>query len=144
MTDRLEVSFAGVRLRNPIMLGSATPSRDGKTSKKAGLAGAGAIIPKTITTPSLLNQHPRCGHLHFVRHGRRRPFGMVNTELYSTMPLEERLKRELAIAAEGGAKIIASIAAEGAPGEKDILIPDRKIVMAVASAWKRAHAKLFP
>ena len=117
MTDRLEVSFAGVRLRNPIILGSATPSRDGEASKKGGLAGAGAIIPKTITTPTLLSQHPRCGRLHFVRHGRRRPFGMVNTELYSTMPLEEWLNRELAIAAEGGAKIIASIVAEGAPEE---------------------------
>ena len=117
MTDRLEVSFAGVRLRNPIILGSATPSRDGESSKKGGLAGAGAIIPKTITSPALLSQHPRCGRLHFVRHGRRRPFGMVNTELYSTMPLEEWLNRELAIAAEGGAKIIASIVAEGAPEE---------------------------
>ena len=117
MTDRLEVSFAGVRLRNPIILGSATPSRDGEASKKGGLAGAGAIIPKTITTPALLSQHPRCGRLHFVRHGRRRPFGMVNTELYSTMPLEEWLNRELAIAAEGGAKVIASIVAEGAPEE---------------------------
>ena len=117
MTDRLTVSFAGVKLRNPIILGSATPSRDGKTSKKGGLAGAGAIIPKTITSPALLSQHPRCGRLHFVRHGRRRPFGMVNTELYSTMPLEEWLDRELAIAVEGGAKIIASIVAEGAPEE---------------------------
>jgi len=42
---------------------------------------------------------------------------MVNTELYSTMPLEEWLNRELAIAAEGGAKVIASIVAEGAPEE---------------------------
>ncbi len=117
MTDRLEVSFAGVKLRNPIILGSATPSRDGESSKKGGLAGAGAIIPKTTTTPALLSQHPRCGRLHFVRHGRGRPFGMVNTELYSTMPFEEWLDRELAIAAEGGAKVIASIVAEDAPEE---------------------------
>lgn len=36
MSDRLEVNFAGVKLRNPIILGSATPSWDGETSKKAG------------------------------------------------------------------------------------------------------------
>ena len=115
MTDRLEVDFAGVKLRNPIILGSATPSWDGKTSKKASLTGVGAIVPKTIGSPALFSQHPRCGRLRFIRYGRGRPFGMVNTELYTTMTPEDWLDGELAIAAEGKAKIIASIVAEPEP-----------------------------
>ena len=117
MADRLEVNLAGVRLRNPIILGSATPSWDGKSSKKASLAGVGAIVPKTIGSPEVLRQHPRCGRLRLVRYGRGRPFGMVNTEIYSTMAFEDWLDRELAIAAEGEAKIIASIVAEPDPAE---------------------------
>jgi len=112
MPDRLEVNFAGVRLRNPVILGSATPSWDGRTIKRGGLAGAGAVVPKTIGSPEVFRQHPRCGRLHLVRYGRGRPFGMVNTEIYSTMTLEDWLDRELAIATEGGGKIIVSIVAE--------------------------------
>ena len=115
MSDRLEVNFAGVKLRNPIILGSATPSWDGETSKKAGLAGVGAVVPKTIVSLATLAQHPRCGRFHFIRYDRGRPFGMVNVELYSTMPPEEWLNRELAIATQGGAKVIASIVAESDP-----------------------------
>ena len=116
MPDRLEVGFAGVKLRNPIILGSATPSWDGRTAKVAGLVGAGAVVPKTIGSPEVLRQHPRCGRLHLVRNGRGHPFGMVNTEIYSTMTIEDWLNRELVIAAEGG-KIIASIVAEPDPKE---------------------------
>lgn len=117
MTDNLEVNFAGVKLANPIILGSATPSWDGKSSRKAGQAGAGAVIPKTIGSPDLFRQHPRCGRLRFIRHGRGRPFGMINTEIYSTMTIEDWLERELDIAAAGEAKIIASIVAESDPME---------------------------
>lgn len=114
MADRLQVNFAGVKLRNPIILGSATPSWDGEASKKAGLTGVGAVVPKTIAPLAHPAQHPRCGRFHFIRYGRGRPFGMVNVELYSTMPPEEWLNRELTIAAQGGAKVIASIVAESA------------------------------
>jgi len=117
MADKLEIDFAGVALKNPIILGSATPGWDGETSKRASLAGAGAVIPKTIGSPELFQQHPRCGRLRFIRYGRGRPFGMVNTEIYSTMTIEDWLDRELEIAAGGEAKIIASIVAEAEPAE---------------------------
>lgn len=122
MTDRLEVNFAGVKLRNPIIMGSATPSWDGRACKEAGLAGAGAIVPKTIGSPEVLRQHPRCGRLRLVGYGRGRAFGMVNTEIYTTMTLDAWLNRELAIATEGGAKIIASVVAEPDPEETAKLV----------------------
>lgn len=109
MTDRLEVNFVGVKLRNPIIVGSGLPSWNGETSKKCGLAGAAAVIPKTFGSPATFAQHPRCGRNRLIRQGRGRPFGNVSVEIYSTMPLEDWLERELAIAAEGGAKMIASI-----------------------------------
>jgi dihydropyrimidine dehydrogenase (NAD+) subunit PreA len=42
---------------------------------------------------------------------------MINTEIYSTMTVNDWLERELAIAAEGKAKIIASIVAEPDPND---------------------------
>jgi len=81
VADRLQVNFAGVKLRNPIILGSATPSWDGEASKKAGLTGVGAIVPKTISPLAHPAQHPRCGRFHFIRYGRGRPLGMVNVEV---------------------------------------------------------------
>lgn len=122
MADRLQVNFAGVKLRNPIILGSATPSWDGRSSAEASRAGAGAIVPKTLGSPEKLRQHPRCGRLHLIRYGRGRPFGMVNNEIYTTMAFDEWLDRELAIAASGEAKIIASVVAEPDPADTVALI----------------------
>lgn len=110
MTDRLEVSFAGVQLRNPIIVGSAIPTWNGEACRKSGLAGAGAVVPKTFGPPATFANHPRCGRMRLIRQGREgRPFGNINLELYTTIPIEDWLDRELATAAEGGAKIIASI-----------------------------------
>lgn len=109
MTDRLEVNFVGVKLRNPIIVASGCPSWSGDTCKKCGLAGAGAVIPKTFGPPATFAQHPRCGRNRLIREGRGRPLANVSVELYSTIPVEDWLDHELAIAASGGAKIIASI-----------------------------------
>ena len=38
-----------------------------------------------------------------------RPYGMINLELFSAVPLERWLEKELKVAAEGGAPIIASV-----------------------------------
>ncbi len=124
MTEILKTTFAGVTLNNPIILGSATPSWDGRTTKLAGQAGAGAIVPKTLGSPEILRQHPRCGRLRLIRHrgSRGRPFGMVNTEIYTTMAFEEWLNRELAIATSEDAKIIASVVAEPNPDDTAYLI----------------------
>jgi dihydropyrimidine dehydrogenase (NAD+) subunit PreA len=46
-----------------------------------------------------------------------RPYGMINLELFSTLPLKLWLERELKVAAEGGAPIIASIVACPEPSD---------------------------
>ncbi len=113
MTDRLEVNFAGVKFRNPVIAGSAMPTWDGETSKRVGLAGAGGIVPKTFGPPATFAHHPRCGRMRVLRHSDGPPFGNINLELYTTIPVEDWIDRELAIAAEGGAHIIGSIVVSG-------------------------------
>jgi len=112
----LEVVFAGVKLRNPLILASATPSWDGPRANLAWKAGAGAVVPKSFAPPSRWAQHPRCGRMKLIRHGKNR-IGMVNIELYTTVTLQDWLDRELDKAYEGGSVIIASIVAHPEPAD---------------------------
>jgi dihydropyrimidine dehydrogenase (NAD+) subunit PreA len=112
--DKLAVDFAGVTLRNPLILASATPGWDGIRMNQAWKAGAGALVPKSFGPPATWAQHPRCGRMKLVKYGKRR-IGMVNIELYTTMPLEDWLDRELEKSYEGNSTIIASIVANPEP-----------------------------
>jgi len=128
----LEVSFAGVKFRNPLILASATPGWDGERSNKAWRAGAGGVIPKSFAPPVTWAQHPRTGRMKLIKSGKKR-IGMVNIELYTTMTLEDWLERELEKAYEGNASIIASVVAHPDPedtGRKAKIIEDTgKVVM---------------
>jgi len=111
---KLETDFAGVKMRNPLILASATPSWDGEHCHQAWVHQAGAIVPKTFAPPDKFAQHPRCGRMKIIRHGASR-IGMVNIELYTTITLEEWLKNDLEKAHQGGSCIIASIVAHPEP-----------------------------
>ncbi|RPJ36401.1 MAG: hypothetical protein EHM27_15690, partial [Deltaproteobacteria bacterium] len=111
---KLETEFAGVKMRNPLILASATPSWDGEHCHQAWLHQAGAIVPKTFAPPDKFAQHPRCGRMKIIRHGSSR-IGMVNIELYTTIALEEWLKTDLEKAYQGGGCIIASVVAHPDP-----------------------------
>ena len=110
----LEVKLAGVTLRNPLVLASATPSWDGMRSNLAWRAGFGAVVPKSFAPPNRWAQHPRCGRMKLIKSGKKR-IGMVNIELYTTMPLQAWLDNELDKAYAGGNQIIASIVAHPDP-----------------------------
>ncbi len=130
--NKLEVTFAGVKMRNPLILASATPSWDGERSNLAWKAGAGAVVPKSFAPPSKWAQHPRCGRMRLVKHGKTR-IGMVNIELYTTMTLQDWLDRELDKAYEGENVIIASVVAHPEPedtGKNARILQDTgKVVM---------------
>lgn len=121
----ISVNFAGVQLANPIILASGGPGWDGEHLKRCGLAGAGAVIPKSIGPPARWLHHPRVGRMNIFR-VQKRPYGMINLELFSTLTLERWLKKELKIAAEGGVPIIASVVADPEPSNT------QKIASAVA------------
>ena len=106
----LKVNFAGLELKNPLMLASATPGWDGKRLKDAGQAGFGTVISKTISPRDAWNTHPRNGRMVLYRVGNK-PVGMINMELFTTQPREQWLEKELLIAREGGAEVCASILA---------------------------------
>ncbi len=112
----LEVSVAGVTLRNPLILASATPGWDGERSNQAWQAGAGAVVPKSFGPPATWARHPRCGRMRLIKVGNKR-IGMINIELYTTMTLQEWLDQELDKACEGGATIIASVVAQPEPAD---------------------------
>ena len=112
----LEVIVAGVTLRNPLILASATPGWDGQRSNQAWQAGAGAVVPKSFGPPATWAQHPRCGRMRLIKTGNRR-MGMINIELYTTMMLQEWLDQELDKAHAGNAAIIASVVAQRDPAE---------------------------
>ncbi len=50
--DRLNTTFAGVRMRNPLILASATTGWDGYGCHQAWINQAGAVIPKSIAPPA--------------------------------------------------------------------------------------------
>jgi len=112
----LEVDFAGVKFRNPLILASATPGWDGERSNRAWRAGAGGVVPKSFAPPVKWAQHPRTGRMKLIKYGNRR-IGMVNIELYTTMALQDWLDHDLDRAYEGNSSIIASVVAHPDPGD---------------------------
>ncbi len=111
---KLETRFAGVKMRNPLILASATTGWDGERCHQAWLHQAGAIVPKSFAPPVKFAQHPRCGRMKIIRHGNSR-IGMVNIELYTTMTLDDWLKTDLEKACQGSSYIIASVVAHPEP-----------------------------
>ena len=45
------VEFVGLKLRNPVIVASATPAINVQTIKRAAAAGAGAVITKSVIFP---------------------------------------------------------------------------------------------
>jgi len=112
--NKLETNFAGVKLRNPLILASATTGWDGERCHQAWMNEAGALVPKSFAPPDKFAQHPRCGRMKIIRHGQSR-IGMVNIELYTTMTLEDWLRTDLEKACQDGSCIIASVVAHPNP-----------------------------
>lgn len=108
------MDFAGVKLANPIILASGGPGWDGEHLKRCAQAGAGGLVPKSIGSPAKWLEHPRVGRMGLVKVGKT-VIGMINLELFSTLSLKQWIEKELRIAAEGGAPIIASVVADPEP-----------------------------
>ncbi len=62
----LSVDFAGLSFKNPVIVASATPSKDAKYMLKCCQSGAGGIIAKTVTFEEKLQHYvsPRFTVLH--------------------------------------------------------------------------------
>jgi len=117
----LQVQLGDLLLQNPVMLGSATPTWDGEHSKKGYESGASAVVPKTICLGEDHYTHPQNGRFVVLKNGGK-PFGMINVEIFTTLPESAWLKKELYEAKKNGAKIIASTLAMESPEDTAQLI----------------------
>lgn len=112
----LSIDFVGVKFKNPILTSSMTFGWSGEALKKAGLAGAGGVVCKSIGSPAETFEHPRCGRMVLYRYNGV-PIGMQNNEIFSTINLQDWLDKELKIATEGGARMVVSIVANPNPAD---------------------------
>jgi len=112
----LSIDFTGVKFRNPILTSSMTFGWSGEALKKAGLAGAGGVVCKSIGSPAETFEHPRCGRMVLYRYNGV-PIGMQNNEIFSTINIQDWLDKELEIATEGKAKMVVSIVANPNPSD---------------------------
>ena len=112
----LGVDFAGVKFRNQILMSSMTFGWSGKALKQAGLLGAGGVVCKSIGSPAETFDHPKCGRMVLYKYNGY-PIGQQNNEIFSTVNVEEWIKKELKIAATGGARMVVSIVANPDPAD---------------------------
>lgn len=99
MKPDLHVDVCGIRHKNPIVVASATPSKDAKYMKTCVDAGCGAIIAKTYTPEPLLQKYvsPRFTILH--KKGWPHNFSNYSCEFLAQYNLDD-WARELTIAAK--------------------------------------------
>lgn len=119
----LEVNYAGVKYRNPLVLASASPGWDGEGMRLAGEAGIGGVIPKTIGPKQDWASHPTNGRFYLHKY-QNKPIGQVNLELFTTMTRDDWVSRELEIAKRGGATMHISILAMPDPEETARLVEE--------------------
>lgn len=120
----LEVKIGSLTIKNPIMVGSATPTWDGAHSGRAVALGAGASVLKTLCPSGEDSyEHPQNGRFAVLKSGGK-PIGMVNIEIFSTFRESQWLNGELQAAKQDGAPIVASTLASADPAVTAKLIRD--------------------
>lgn len=97
----LRTDYAGLALKNPVMVAAGPWSRSGEAIQRAIDAGAGAVVTETITMDARRNPSPR-----LFWDARREQ--LFNTTLYSDLHLEQ-WERDFECLRRGECKIIASI-----------------------------------
>lgn len=97
----LFTQYAGLELKNPIIVAAGPWSRNGAAIQRSIDAGAGAVVTETITMDVRHNPSPR---LFGDAHGDQ----LFNTTLYSDMHLEQ-WERDFESLRRGDCKLIASI-----------------------------------
>ncbi len=88
MSNKLAVTFDGLRFANPFIIGSGPPSTNAKIIGKAFDAGWGGVVAKTValTDTPVVNVQPRYGKL---RSPKKDNVGFQNIELISDRPFED-------------------------------------------------------
>lgn len=98
--NRLQVEFAGLKLKNPVMPAAGPPIKDGPAALAAARGGAGAIVTKTISTQAA--KVPRQCMAEIKG-------GFLNTELWSELSPERWLEYEYPKVKEAGLPVIVGL-----------------------------------
>ena len=96
----LTTQLCGLGLRNPFVLASGPLSYDGEALLRAHHAGAAAVVTKTICREAARNPVPHIAKLRT---------GLLNGEKWSDLPARAWIDREIPLAKDGGATVIASV-----------------------------------
>ncbi|MEW6546144.1 MAG: 4Fe-4S binding protein [Bacillota bacterium] len=123
----LRVRIAGIEFPNPVFTAAGPPSQDGAALLRAAAGGAGGLVCKTVSLKPAPVPHPnmmvpgrgRTMHLisvgaggglaKVVRAELQLGQALLNTELWSDLPLERWLQVEYPRARQAGLPVIASI-----------------------------------
>jgi dihydroorotate dehydrogenase subfamily 1 len=97
----LSTRLFGIELQSPFIVGSGPLSFDGSAIVRAHRAGAGAVTTKTIRDESAKNAFP-----HLAVAGRD---SLINAEKWSDLSGDIWVGREIPMAKDAGAVVIASI-----------------------------------
>jgi len=89
-------------LRNPLVLASGPLSHDGAALVAAHRAGLAAAVTKTIRPEPARNPLPHIAAF---------PGSLLNSERWSDLPAEQWIQREIPLAKDGEAVVIASVGA---------------------------------
>ncbi len=107
----VRVDLAGLVLDSPLVLASGPLSWNGEAIVRARRAGASAVVTKTISRGAAGSPRP---HIAALRSG------LLNAERWSDLPPEQWIERELPLAKDAGATVIASVGP--APGDAAALV----------------------
>ncbi len=98
----LSTHVGTLSLRNPLILASGPLSYDGAAVVAAHRAGVAAAVTKTIRPEPASNPLPHIAALSG---------GLLNSERWSDLPADQWIKREIPLAKDGEAVVIASVGA---------------------------------
>ncbi len=109
----LRVEITGIEFKNPVLPAAGPPVRDAKAILDCEKGGAGGIVTKTISTKAAPVPRPNMAVLNrarvlnmyntvkdgkevaVVKTGYRMDQGFINTELWTELPLEQWIEKEL-------------------------------------------------
>lgn len=97
----MQINFLGMKLQSPFIVGSGPISYGADGIIKAHQAGAGAIVTKTIRDLAAVNPLP-----HISKFGKS---SMINAEKWTDFSAERWIDKEIPLAKQVGATVIASV-----------------------------------
>jgi dihydroorotate dehydrogenase (NAD+) catalytic subunit len=94
------VEVCGIRFANPVLTAAGPPVRDGAAILSCAAGGAGGLVAKTISRLAAVVPTPNMAE---IQHG------FLNAELWSELPPERWLDRELPLARTASLPLIVSL-----------------------------------